>query len=94
MTIRHGFALRFWNPGRTVRRCAQSSWTSVMAITGAGQVLPCAASAIPEADGDLRTGPESQDAGATPPVASLPKEGGAIRGIGEKFRLNPRGIRR
>jgi DNA-binding CsgD family transcriptional regulator len=79
-------------PVRTVRRWrhAQSSWTSVMATTGAAQVSPSAALVIPEADGDVRTGTESQGAGATSPVVSLPKRGGAIRGIGEKFGVNPK----
>jgi hypothetical protein len=31
----------------------------------------------------------SEEGGARPPVISLPKGGGAIRGIGEKFSVNP-----
>jgi hypothetical protein len=64
-----------------------------MATTGAGQVSPSAASVIPEADEDMRAGPESQGAGASHPVVSHPQRG-ANRGIGEKFGVDPRGLRR
>jgi DNA-binding CsgD family transcriptional regulator len=72
------------------RRYTHSNWTSLMATTGTGQILPSAASAILQADGDVRPGPESQRAGATPSVVSLLKPGGAIGGIGEKFGVNPK----
>jgi RHS repeat-associated protein len=39
--------------------------------------------------GAQTTGDEREPAALTPPVISLPKGGGAIRGIGEKFTANP-----
>jgi RHS repeat-associated protein len=38
---------------------------------------------------DSTTSPESPRSGNAPPVVALPKSGGAIRGIGEKFAANP-----
>ena len=44
---------------------------------------------MPDARRETQKQPASSDAARTIPAISLPKGGGAIRGIGEKFAANP-----
>ncbi len=51
--------------------------------------IPVNGTKIPEKSSSSDNTSEDRQSGASPPVISLPKGGGAIRGIGEKFAANP-----
>src|SRR5260370_41360088 len=85
-----------WNPSDPKRRrCSKRrmravpgsarNWIAVNAVQQTG----CNVIAPSQAASDTKGGAAGQSSAPAPPAISLPKGGGAIRSIGEKFAANP-----